>query len=171
MGMIGGMLFIQRGSFGAPMQWRWTVIECVGFAALILNFIFLLRGGGVLNASFLPVDSQTLALLNEWMSHVGLAPVAAILIFIFSHQRGYLSRCLSQRWLVFLGEISFALYLVHQLILRWLQQVAAHLDLFSFGVYMFGIIGLATMLHVAVEKPARQWITRRFAMRAEHRFE
>lgn len=164
-GVIGGTYFMRRSRFGAP--WRWTMIECVVCAAVMLGFVFFWRGGHVLSGSLLHLDSQTLALLNEWISHVGLAPFAALLIFIFAHQRGYVSRGLSQRWFVFLGEMSFALYLVHQLSLRWLQQLATHLNLLSFGGYMFGIIGLASALHVVVEKPARQWLTRRFSMRAE----
>ena len=67
-------------------------------------------------------------LVNEWANHVGLTAFAAALIYVFAHQRGALSQVLAQRWLVFSGEISFALYLIDQITLRLFQQHSVRTD-------------------------------------------
>lgn len=43
------------------------------------------------------------------------------IIFVFASQRGLLSKWLSGRWIVYLGEISFGFYLIHQLVIRYWQ--------------------------------------------------
>jgi peptidoglycan/LPS O-acetylase OafA/YrhL len=61
----------------------------------------------------------------EWNPHVGrwLAQSGGMLFFaafilVMAVSRGRLARALGNRWLVLLGEISFATYMVHQLILK-----------------------------------------------------
>lgn len=55
-----------------------------------------------------------------WLERMLLPLVPyACLVLIFSLNRGYISRALSGRWLVFLGELSFSIYLVHVLLI-WL---------------------------------------------------
>lgn len=47
-------------------------------------------------------------------------------IFAFAHQKGYISKLLSNKWLVLLGEISFAFYMIHYLIIKyglWLKYL------------------------------------------------
>lgn len=43
----------------------------------------------------------------------------SLLIFIFSFQNGLISRFLSNKTLLFLGEISFGFYMFHQLVLKY----------------------------------------------------
>ena len=38
---------------------------------------------------------------------------------IFSFDKGYLSDLLSNRYLIYLGEISFGFYMIHQLVIRY----------------------------------------------------
>jgi len=40
------------------------------------------------------------------------------LILIFSYQSGYISKLLSGKILIILGEISFSFYLIHQIIIK-----------------------------------------------------
>lgn len=45
-----------------------------------------------------------------------ILPMSAV-IFVFAHQRGFVSRALAWRPLVLLGDSSFALYMIHQIII------------------------------------------------------
>ena len=42
-----------------------------------------------------------------------------LIIMIFSFDKGYLSDLLSNRYLIYLGEISFGFYMIHQLVIRY----------------------------------------------------
>jgi len=46
-----------------------------------------------------------------------------LVIFIFSFQKGILSKLLSKKAFIILGEISFAFYLVHMLVIRYVEAL------------------------------------------------
>lgn len=86
-----------------------------------------------------------------------------LLILIFSLGRGSISKLLKRKPFVFLGEISFALYLVHMTVLNWFYS---HADRF-FGELPLGqiyflywciILLCAYLLHILIEKPCRKII-------------
>lgn len=91
-----------------------------------------------------------------------LAPTA-LLIASFAWQQGQLSRLLSGKVIVFLGECSFALYLVHQVVIRYGEVVRARIPLasdlvsefvFSFG-YVLISVGLSVLLYQCFERRAK----------------
>jgi peptidoglycan/LPS O-acetylase OafA/YrhL len=49
----------------------------------------------------------------------GAAPFYLAMILSLAHYDGVISRALSYRTLIFLGEISYSFYLFHQLVIRW----------------------------------------------------
>ena len=57
-----------------------------------------------------------------------LIPIWSLLIFIFAYQGGFFSKLLSNKYLVHLGEISFSFYMLHQLVIRYL-------DFFQLDIY------------------------------------
>ena len=90
----------------------------------------------------------------------------ALLIFCLSFRAGGLDRFLSSRPVLFLGRISFPLYLVHVTPLLWLvsryhrtplDPVTATAAIFA---YMAFCLGLATLLNRLVERPSHRWIRR-----------
>ena len=82
------------------------------------------------------------------------------LIIIFACNRGQISRLLARRPFVFLGEISFSLYLVHQPIIRRIGQ--SHLlspeRFLDICIYWAICLVLAYGLYALVETPMRHWI-------------
>jgi peptidoglycan/LPS O-acetylase OafA/YrhL len=76
--------------------------------------------------------------------------------------RGAISRALSIKPLVLLGEASFALYLVHQILITFyylnLPHFAGIPDLALCVSYWALSIGAAFALWAFIEKPARDWI-------------
>lgn len=80
---------------------------------------------------------------------------------------------LSVRPLTFLGEISYALYLVHvPLQMITLAVANAHnwslptASAWFFFLYLVTILSLGTIAHYALERPARRWIRARFLTNA-----
>lgn len=60
--------------------------------------------------------------LSVWVLVAGSFAPFCILITIFSGQRGAVSAFLKWRPLVYLGKISFSLYMVHQLVIRFMYK-------------------------------------------------
>ena len=89
----------------------------------------------------------------------------ASLLYGLAFKEGFVNKLLSSRTAVFLGEISFPLYLVHVAPLLWLRYFillnAARYSTLQKSTalvcWAFGSILLATLLHYFVEKPFHAW--------------
>ena len=69
-------------------------------------------GGAIYYAQFFPSDSLRMGTYY--------VPFSVIFILIFSLQKGILSSILSRRIFVYLGSLSFTLFIVHQIVIRYL---------------------------------------------------
>ncbi len=96
----------------------------------------------------------------------------ALLILGLSRADGMVSRLLATRPMVFLGEISYSIYLTHGIVLRLLKIVlpAAKYSQAALPVRVgilagFGVAVLlaAMALYFLVEHPARVWLRRKFS--------
>lgn len=95
---------------------------------------------------------------------VGAGLACAILMFVQWEQSGRLS---VPRWLSLLGDSSYALYLVHGIIISVLVRLCAHFEplrgyapamcILTFGSLLGGIA-----YYVVVEQPALRYVRRRF---------
>lgn len=142
-GMVVAMFVIR----GAYLRWPTAVeITCILGAAVILAAEQMAP----------QVLRYSLALLPLW----------AILILAFALQSGRLSKLLSLPTFVRLGEVSFALFLIHfpvlEVVSMWLTPPFA--DIVGFGIS----IAVAFALFHWIETPARKWI-RGQAQVATHR--
>jgi peptidoglycan/LPS O-acetylase OafA/YrhL len=185
LGTAIGMFFLNERQDVPKRPVAWTIAEIASVALFLIGYrYFLLSFAPVIHEAMLSVGAtkvpltsigaETAALaqispfasqfVDEWANHVGLTPFAAILIYVFAHQQGALSKALSHRWLVFLGEISFALYLVHQIALRYFQQHALRTDWIGFCAFIACALLMAAALHLLIENPARKWLTRPMLM-------
>jgi peptidoglycan/LPS O-acetylase OafA/YrhL len=87
----------------------------------------------------------------------------ATLILALAFQRGPIDRALSAPFVQFLGRISFPLYLLHAMPLLWLgyrlhsAHAAAAVSIAALLLYVALSIGLAALLHVAIERPSHRW--------------
>ncbi|MGL3208679.1 acyltransferase family protein [Bradyrhizobium sp. BR 1433] len=75
---------------------------------------------------------------------------------------GAISRALSHRPLIFLGEISYSLYLFHQIVIRW---YTVNFDAFSpiplwlqYAGIWIASLAIAAISFMLVEKPLRRAI-------------
>lgn len=83
----------------------------------------------------------------------------ACLIMIFSLNKGWISRAFSSRWLVYLGELSFSLYLVHTLLIKlMMSDVSTPLRAWGVSVaYWCCSLLAAHLLYTLLEQPARRF--------------
>jgi len=118
-----------------------------------------------------PVFTQFLALspVERWMITPFTGLSFALIIWVFAHQAGFFSRLFSTRMLVQLGEVSFSLYMCHQIVLRFLQirtsAAAAPWEVF-FALYLTISIALSYLLFYLVETPARHLIVNAYRRHA-----
>lgn len=107
----------------------------------------------------------------KYLGLVWLFPFFALFIYVFAHQTGWVSRVLSNRALVFLGDISFASYMSHQLIIIWFAKTNPFGgDAYATAITAFAVtIVVSTALYLAVEMPTLRWAKKTFLPRGEPR--
>lgn len=101
-----------------------------------------------------------------WIEDVGMTIVPfSLLIFISAMNRGFVSKALSIRPLVFLGEISFAIYLVH-VPLRilwdfWVPSLKTSItqECLLLAVFVTLVLTLSHLLYSVVERPCQKFLT------------
>ncbi|VVD74192.1 acyltransferase [Pandoraea commovens] len=103
---------------------------------------------------------------GNWFDVAGGVFCFAILIFVFAHSAGVLSKFLSHRILLFLGESSFTLYMVHQIIIKY-AEIQGWTKLLSWPKTLLLIcaaIAITTVVvHVLWERPMRWLIVNGYA--------
>jgi peptidoglycan/LPS O-acetylase OafA/YrhL len=106
-------------------------------------------------------------ILNDWLSIAGNCWIFAILICVLASSRGMVGRLLSLAPFVWLGEISFCLYMIHQIAMKWihLRQIEGRLGPVGPVTAILICLIAATLLHYIVEKPAQR------LLRGRHRYE
>lgn len=110
----------------------------------------------------LPLDQSNdfARILGFYCAKSGSFPIFAVLIITFAFGKGWLGRFLALKPMVLLGEISFALYLLHRTVLQWYQL---HIDYFKavptgymVPAYWLLALLLSFLLHKSVENPCRK---------------
>jgi peptidoglycan/LPS O-acetylase OafA/YrhL len=97
-----------------------------------------------------------------WFNNSAIAPFAAAFIFIMAMGKGIISQTLSKKIFVRLGDISFALYIVHAVVLQWFLPILSKFHFFSSHIlyvfYWLIILAGSYLASVFIEQPARKFI-------------
>jgi peptidoglycan/LPS O-acetylase OafA/YrhL len=139
-----------------------TLLHVVEFSllAVVLSFVCGVKTWFDGNA----LDSIT-PNLSTWVEASSGVLVYAALVLFLSIEKGWIQKMLSSSALVWFGEISYSVYLVHWLWIKAfvrLNIAQYHLPrMASFGLYLFLVLVSAALLHSLVEKPARSFLGRR----------
>ena len=148
------------GASSFKLRLVFTIMEV---AVLLIGLFVAYRSTRI--SSFLAGAMDTLlpglkAPLNLWLMHGGsVALVFALMIIVFSFGRGLLSKVLSWPLLVYLGEISFSVYLSHRLLLHYYYNHFATVDgAMPIAVYWLVLLSVSHLLYVFVECPCRSLI-------------
>ena len=146
---------MQRAKYGASPNRQWSVWLALAVSLLIL--VAIVPFG----------DSIPLANLNSGL----LVPVFAVVIWACSSQRGSITQLLSLPWLVILGEASFGLYLIHMPLHHLFLWMHWETSKVLWPIYLATSVGLSLLSFYFIEKPARQWILKKFRARTKETME
>ncbi len=92
--------------------------------------------------------------LNVWLEMSALVPAFAILIYVFGVCRGFWSCVLGSRLAVWLGDISFAFYMVHQLVIVALLPTPMNNFMWVTVSFLLALFSSALLFRV-VEMPMK----------------
>ncbi len=139
----------QRPAFAGPTLGM-TVVE-IGALAYWLGSIFFVGNQKLIYGSVVEMP---------WAQFV---PAACVLIYVGAIGGGYVTQLLRHRVLVFLGQASFALYLIHGLVIFRMLYLYEDLGLDIPATYRLLIAGLCVLLSCIAfryfEEPARMVLT------------
>lgn len=153
LGMVAAQAWTTYGHLIRGKEWA-TVAELVGVA-------LILYGSAKVPALAWHIEAlgYISAPTRSWLTVSGAAPFYAAALFLLSSRKGNVSTALSYWPLVWLGKISFSMYLVHQILERVLQLHPEWLGstpmLVQFAAYWVATIALSWALWRFVEIPGR----------------
>ena len=110
------------------------------------------------------IASHSSHVLLEYLGHASSFPCFGLIVLCFSFERGLCSQFLRRRLFVFLGEVSYSLYLCHAMIYThlgrlngtfWLKQV----------VFWICILSVSSLAYLFVEKPLRKLLVSGLSIR------
>ncbi|WP_245531340.1 acyltransferase family protein [Asticcacaulis biprosthecium] len=142
-----------------------TTLRClasfyIGLVAWRFKDLIPARAAGVL---FL----LALLLLSMKGSDLILVGVFGVLIMALSHDTGWVARLMQVRWVYWLGGISYALYLIHDIVQKIIFQsfpgwgLSGALPKWGWVIVSVTVsIALAALSHYQFEKPSRTWFRR-----------
>lgn len=112
--------------------------------------------------------AMSVAIGWQWRWQIFYTIPTAILIYVFSFSRGYLSALLGCRFARFLGELAFPIYLIHQILINlakrlFLPQLVDSQALLLAGI---GAIVVSILLAIPIQflfaKPLNRWLRRQW---------
>lgn len=161
LGMTAALIFKDYAGKRATNFVNATILEALTLIATIW---------AVFNSSPISASLEKLSFIGPagayWLAEAGipLLPFTS-LIFVFAFQRGLISKILSAGYFVKLGEISFALYLVHFPLLEYHSFYLPQEQSIEAFLIFLTILGLSShLLYKNLEVPSRIYLTRKLAI-------
>jgi len=165
LGMAIGKLFIARSKLGkmdrGPESFGGWIKDTAWelMAMGLLAVLFYVATVGVLKQFLI---EQNWHVVESWTRKSGGTMLGfAATVWVFSWSRGFFSKLMSTPTAVYLGEISFALYLIQTPVLEALKSEfnGLQIPMFYFVAIAIGLcLGLAMLLFAIIEMPCRQFL-------------
>ena len=144
-GMCLGFYYIKYTRFGANNNvdkakplWITTAYEIV--AVVFAGFILMLAQKDTVNSAV-------------WFSRTELyIPASCALIWIFAEGKGKLTKLLTQKSLIRLGDLSGYGFLIHQVVIRYFDKIVKYTGLSTTGLIILIEFVITIVASVVVEK-------------------
>ncbi len=141
-----------------------TLLELAAIALMLANMFVAARF-----ADWAATFPRVGAAGQQWLQQGGTVCISfAILVYIMAREEGWISHALSAPLGVILGEISFSVYLMHQMLIKW---YVVHADQFLalspwlvYAFYWALVLATSYLIWAAVERPLRKAIVRGFPL-------
>jgi peptidoglycan/LPS O-acetylase OafA/YrhL len=155
LGMVAGKAYL---TYGHRLD-RTALTSTISGISAVVIILF-----GAAHFPTLAYKLEALGLLSEsgrgWYTVSGAAPLFAIGLFLISSEKGLIQKALSWQPLVLLGEISFSIYLTHQVIFRCIvmnpKWVEGWPNYIQMGAYWAFTLMISYLLWQLVEKPCQR---------------
>lgn len=153
LGMVAGKAFLVYGH-----KVKESGIKAVGLVALLV----ILAGSYLMPAAGWALSDHGLIgpALKGWITVSSSSIFYAVGLFLLASSTGVVTSILSWRPLVLLGEISFSIYLIHQLVIRslminptWIEGIDPVVAMI--GYWVFTIVA-SYLLWLLIEKPCQR---------------
>ncbi len=137
-GCCFGFLFRKRGDHGKKSVATALEISAIVFA-------------GASHFAFLKSNVQTPLTAQNWYAlDVLYLPSSLLLVWVFARNRGWISRLLSTEFFVFLGDLSPYMFLIHQIVIRYLSIAWKHLIGMTMSASVCSILALILTIMLAI---------------------
>ena len=104
------------------------------------EIVWNIAGGGFVLASFvLLLTAPDLIPISYRTSAIWL-PGSLVLVWISANEKGFLSKLLSARFLIKIGNISQYLFLIHQIVIRFVNKILGRVIIRERFILLFAIV-------------------------------
>lgn len=134
----------------------WTVAELTAVSLLVIYVLY------ARDYIFSIIQQATSGTFIQYLVHADLMVCCAIIIFVMASGTGFVGKLLTGRVLVYLGEISFSIYMLHWIIITTLQKYPELLGLpvaLKFSMMTACVIAASMLTYHLIERPARKALT------------
>jgi peptidoglycan/LPS O-acetylase OafA/YrhL len=149
LGIILGLNFVSRKNSFYSRKYLYSILELLCVAIFIGMILYS--------------NNVSLGIVRS----VYYIPLWCLLIYIFAYQKGIVSKILSYKLLVYLGEISFSFYMIHQIVIRYFDFLHLSKPLNIITCLSLSLLASALMFQY-YEEPLRKII--RFGIKKNEKF-
>jgi peptidoglycan/LPS O-acetylase OafA/YrhL len=164
LGILAGLFWIKYKNLFELEMYKATLIEVAALVIMVLNFKYYhLIVQAVSN--FIP--QQINHEFNLWTTYGIFASFSFMFLLIaLASGKGLISKILSVEIGVILGEISYSIYLSHQLVHRvYIHQLEFFKDVSDTSAFIGSwivVIAVSFIVWKYIETPARKWMIQKF---------
>ena len=112
--------------------------------------------------------------VTYWITHGGCAPIFSMVIFLMAMERGYIAKLFANRMFVWLGEVSFSMYMVHFVLIQCLNFYLPEFGKINwpimYPIYLAMVVLLSYLNFNLIENPARKFIKAIVSSSKKYRF-
>jgi peptidoglycan/LPS O-acetylase OafA/YrhL len=169
-GILTAKMWIKHRKWINLHFWAWTILEGLILSLLSINLYFYENISAKIESLIPPF------FVNEfhiWFFVGGGSFLSfCLIILIFAEGKGAIAKLLSTPIFVYLGEISFSIYLSHQMLYRLYLFSKDFLDVYisnalSMGLYFLAVFLTSSLVWRLIEKPMRQRMINAFKKNLE----